>query len=120
MKVFSAREVAEAVAHSAEGGIGLHLHRIIPDRATAPKCFVQAVDRGEYIAHLFCLDAARLRSAAHAFGVRVVHIDRAGTSHQHLDLCGAPLRRAFASLDTDQHPKLAELLAKLPESVAGG
>lgn len=118
MRVFAPREVAEAVAHSLKGGMSLHLHRIIPDRRTAPKCFVDAVDRGDFIAHLFCLDAARLRAAAHAFGVRIVHIDRAGTARQHIDLCSGPLRRAFNSLDADQKPKLAELLALLPKPVA--
>lgn len=118
MRVFAPREVTEAVAYSADGGLSLHLHRIIPDRRAAPRCFVDAIDRGEYIAHLFAIDVLRLHAAASAFGVRVVHIDREGTSHQHLDLCGAPLRRAFASLDADQKPKLAELLALLPKLVA--
>lgn len=113
MRVFATREVEEAVAYSKAGGVALHLHRIIPDRATAPRCFVQAVDRGEYIAHLFCLDKTRLLDIARRCGVRVLHIDRHGTDGQHIDLCAGPLRAAYKLLDADQADKLAVILAEL-------
>lgn len=96
MKTFQALEIAEALAHAQAGGQALHLHRIIVDRRKAPRCFVAAVDRGEHIAHLFDLDTDRLKATARRLGVRVVYIDRAGTDRQHLDLCGAPLRKAVA------------------------
>lgn len=89
-------EIDEALTHAAAGGQSLHLHRIIVDRNRAPRCFVAAVDRGEDIAHLFDLDEVRLVATAKRLGVRVVYIDRAGTARQHIDLCGAPLRKAVA------------------------
>lgn len=98
MQIFREREVEEAVAHSAAGGQALHLHRIIVDRRRAPRCFVQAVDRGESIAHLFDLDTERLKATARRLGVRVIYIDRAGTPNQHVDLCGGPLRKAMAEV----------------------
>lgn len=115
MKVFHTRESFEAIAHSLEDGIALHLHRIIPDRGTAPRCFVDAVDRGQPIAHVFCLDIARLKALARTVGVRVVHIDREGTDRQHLDLCSGPLWKACKMIDADQKDKLAEVLAALKE-----
>lgn len=96
MKTFQCREVEEAIAHAGRGGQALHLHRVIPDRRAAPRCFVAAVDRGEDIAHLFDLDEVRLVATARRLGVRVVKIDRPGTARQHVDLCGGPLRKAIA------------------------
>ena len=96
MKAFREREVEKAVAYAKAGGQALHLHRIIPDRRTAPRCFVAAVDRGESIAHMFDLNRERLVETARALGVKVVYVDRDGTDRQHVDLCGAPLRKAVA------------------------
>ena len=96
LKVFRAIEIDEALAHAKAGGQALHLHRIIPDRDKAPRCFVQAVDRGEDIAHLFDLDRVRLVKTAKRLGVKVIHVDRDGTDRQHIDLCGGPLRKAKA------------------------
>ena len=94
MKHFKTLEVKEALAHAKSGGQALHTHQIIVDRKRAPRRFVAAVDRGEDIAHLFDLDTERLKSTARKLGVRVIYIDRAGTDRQHIDLCGAPLRKA--------------------------
>lgn len=102
MKSFQTIEVDKAVAYAAAGGQALHLHRIIVNRDKAPRCFVDAVDRGEQIAHLFDRDTNRLMATAARLGVRVVYIDRAGTPNQHLDLCGAPLRKAMAECKRDQ------------------
>lgn len=96
MKAFACLEIDEALAFAAAGGQALHLHRIIPDRRRAPRCFVAAVDRGEDIAHLFDLDRDRLVATARRLGVRVLVIDREGTDRQHIDLCGGPLRKAMA------------------------
>lgn len=101
MKRFASLEVEEAIAYAAAGGQALHLHRIIVDRTKAPRCFVQAVDRGEHIAHLFDLNTERLRATARRLGVRVVYIDREGTPRQHLDLCGGPLRKAIAECEAN-------------------
>lgn len=115
MKLFSALEVEEAVAFAATGGQALHLHRIIPDRKSAPRCFVRAVDRGEPIAHLFDQNLIRLGATAKKLGVRVIIVERADTPRQHIDLCGRPLILAYAMLDADQGPKLAEILESLKE-----
>lgn len=96
MKSFPTFELDEALAYARAGGQALHLHQIIPDRRRAPRCFVAAVDRGEDIAHLFDLDRARLVATAKRLGVKVVVVDRDGTDRQHVDLCGAPLRKAVA------------------------
>lgn len=98
LRVFAQRDVAAAKAHAAAGGQALHLHKIIPDRRRAPRCFVAAVDRGEFIAHLFDLDRERLIRTVRALGVRVIHVDRDGEPGQHIDLCGAPLRKLLAAV----------------------
>ncbi len=118
MRVSFTLEVDEAVAYARTGGLSLHLHRIIGDRNKAPRCFVDAVDRGEPIAHLFGADAAQLVAVARQCGVRVTHIDRRGTDRQHIDLCSGPLRKAYKLLDADQAEKLAAVLAALKVKAA--
>ncbi len=100
MKRFRCLEIDEAIAHAVGGGQSLHLHKIIVDRRQAPQCFVRAVDRGEDIAHLFDTDDLRLVATARRFGVRVIKIDRPGTDRQHIDLCGAPLRKALSECES--------------------
>jgi hypothetical protein len=104
VKVFTCLEIDEALAHAAGGGQALHLHRIIPDRKAASRCFVAAVDRGEDIAHLFDLDRGRLVATAKRLGVKVVYVDRDGTDRQHIDLCGGPLRKAKALATSEAAP----------------
>lgn len=99
MRHFAERQISEAYEYAATGGQALHTHRIL-NRNLAPKCFVDAVDRGEDIAHLFDMDAVRLRQTARKLGVKVVRIDREGTPKQHIDLCGAPLRKALELCDS--------------------
>lgn len=96
MRVFRDREIFEAYEYANGGGQALHLHRIVRDRRYAPRCFVAAIDRGENIAHLFDQDAERLIQTARSLGVRTIYVDKAGTRQQHIDLCGAPLRKAVA------------------------
>ncbi len=95
MKRFTQWQIDDALAHAAAGHQALHTHRIIMDYDRAPRVFVQAVDRGEDIAHLFDRDELRLVATARQLGVRVIFVDRAGTNRQHIDLCGAPLWRAL-------------------------
>lgn len=95
MKHFSTMEIKEAYAHAEEGGQALHTHNIIVDERRAPQCFVRAIRRGEWIAHLFDLDSKRLVKTARELGVNVIFIDGEGTSRQHIDLCGSPLKRAL-------------------------
>lgn len=93
MKIFEQKAIREAQAHAIAGGQALHLHRMLTP--TAPKCFVAAVNRGEDIAHLFDQNTERLQQTAKFLGVRVIFIDKPGTSGQHIDLCGGPLRKAL-------------------------
>lgn len=119
MKVFATREVEEAKAYAAAGGQALHLHDIIPDRNAAPRCFVNAVDRGEPIAHLFDRNRARLVATARLLGVHVIVVDRDGGAGQHIDLCAGPLRKCYKQLDDDQADRLREILDSFkPEPVA--
>lgn len=95
MKHFVMREVEAAIRYSAVGGQALHTHRIIVDWEKAPACFRSAVERGENIAHLFDRDVVRLVATAKKLGVRVILVERRGQEGQHIDLCGAPLRKAL-------------------------
>ena len=78
----------------------MHLHTFITPKA--PRCFKEAIARGEKIAHLFDLDTERLSKTARALGVRVCFIDGRGTPRQHIDLCGMPLKKALARAEAVQ------------------
>jgi hypothetical protein len=99
MKHFKMHELEEAVAYSASGGTALHTHRFIGDRKAAPRCFVDAVERGEDIAHLFDMDELRLIGIARRLGVRIIVVERRGTNRQHIDLCCGPLRKALKEVN---------------------
>jgi hypothetical protein len=62
------------------------------------RCFRAAVERGEFIAHVFGLNAGELERIARAVGVKRTYIDRPGTQRQHHDLCGAPLKRLLDAI----------------------
>ena len=108
MKIFEARDLELAKEYALNGGQALHLHKFIGNRAFAPKCFVRAVDRGEFIAHLFDQNEARLVATVRRLGVQVIKLERRGTDRQHVDLCGQPLQRAIeeakANLDGPDQP----------------
>lgn len=101
MKKFTVYELPEALAHAAAGFQALHLHRVIVDPARAPRCFVNAVGRGEDIAHLFDQDHGRLITTARDFGVKVIVVEHRGRKGQHVDLCGSPLRKALALCEAE-------------------
>lgn len=92
MKLFLQREIREAYAFAAAGGMALH---VCQSRglvtAAAPRCF----QRSEQFAHLFDQNYDRLIGTVKHFGVRVVVPQYCGTYRQHVDLCGAPLERAI-------------------------
>lgn len=93
-QVFQTREQDEAIAHALAGGVAVHLHSIV--FPNSPKCFREAVRRGEEIAHVFGQDADELKQVASAMGVKVLFIDKRGTRSQHIDLCGGPLKKLLA------------------------
>lgn len=95
MKIFATMELREAQTYAASGGQALHLHNIIVNERTAPQCFIRAVRRGEWIAHLFDNDVERLTATARRLGVNVIVVEHQGHKDQHIDLCGRPLRKAL-------------------------
>lgn len=93
MRRFSQYEVREAIEHSENGGQALHCHRLLA--GPAPRCFVRDVNTGKDIGHLFDQDKNRLVKTAKSLGVKVIKIDREGTTRQHIDLCGKPMENAL-------------------------
>lgn len=93
MKVFSMKEVSESLNHShLMGGMALHLHSIVFDYS--PRCFKDAVrKRKEPIAHLFDQNKERLWAKVKSVGVNVIFIHHTDREEQHVDLCGAPLKK---------------------------
>lgn len=92
MKVFQQREIREAYAYAAAGGIALHVcssRGLVSD--AAPGCF----QRSEQFAHMFDQNYERLIALAKTFGVRVIRPQHCGTYRQHIDLCGKPLEKAI-------------------------
>lgn len=80
--------VREAQEYAAKGGQALHVYRALPMKAPA------VFKRHKMWAHLFDLDAERLVKAAKGLGVHVIKVHHEGRRGQHIDLCGAPLRKA--------------------------
>jgi len=103
MGLFDEREIREAVQYAENGGQALHCHQILTPGA--PGCFVRDVNAGKDIGHLFDLDLERLEKTARRLGVRVIVIDRADTSRQHLDLCGRPMERAIEKCRTSNRKR---------------
>lgn len=93
---FTTDQIEAAIGYSMAGGMALHLHRIIANEAKAPRCFVEAIRRGEHIAHLFGQDEDDLESFCRGLGVRVIAVERRGSPRMHIDLCSGPLRKAIA------------------------
>jgi len=107
LKSFQRNEIKAAYAWAAEGGTAIHLHRDIPNyhegsktKPRAPKCFRDAIDRGENIAHVFDQDYARLVTMARSLGVVNILVEHRGTPSQHVDLCGSPLRKLLQRVRT--------------------
>lgn len=92
--LFEEREVREAIEYSLIGGTALHVHVYTAPRG-APSCFRKSAN--QRMAHLLDQDAERVERLARRFGVRVISVEKRGTRHQHIDLCGKPLERATAA-----------------------
>jgi len=101
MKRFESHELEAAIAHAADGGQALHVHRFVGNRHFAPRIFVREIDAGREIAHLFDRDIDRLIATARGLGVRAIKVGRQGTPKQHIDLCAAPLRAALAMAESE-------------------
>jgi hypothetical protein len=102
MKTFQQREIREAVLFAVSGEQALHLMDggFAYLRSDTPNCFKGR----DQLAHLFDQDRERLISTVKRLGVRVIRVEREGTPKQHIDLCGAPLRRAIS--ESDEHSRL--------------
>ena len=92
MKLFTTKELREAVKYASDGGQALHVH---PFTRGGHKTFA----RYTKAAHLFDQDIDRLSRTALALGVRVIKVERKGQRMQHIDLCGKPLAKAEAYCD---------------------
>jgi hypothetical protein len=92
MKVFQQTEIRAARDYAASGGQAVHLCSSAYVPPDAPRVFVQSRE----FAHLFDNDKCRLVATAKRLGVHVVVVDRDGMPGQHVDLVGAPLKRAIA------------------------
>ena len=93
MRRFETMEIAAAREHAMRGGQALHM--MTGEWAKGwggPQCFRRAKE----FAHLFDQDTDRLTTTARRLGVNQVYVHKRGSSGQHVDLCGPPLRRAIA------------------------
>jgi hypothetical protein len=93
MKLFTARQVREAIAFAKSGGQALHIH---PFTSSGVRLFRRYPES----AHLFDMDKERLIATSKSLGLKVIKIEREGTETQHIDLCARPLSRA-KSMCTD-------------------
>lgn len=111
MKRFEQRQLRLALAHAETGGQALHVCNTrqcgVDLMPGAPQCF----KRSKQFAHLFDQNRERLRATARKLGVRVIFVDRSGTTRQHIDLCGRPLERALAIASAVEDIKTALLAA---------
>jgi hypothetical protein len=98
-KIFKTLEIREATEYAKEGNLAIHLHKIV--FPNSPKCFRDAVARGEYIAHVFCQDVMSLELLGRMHGIKRVKIDRRNSPRQHADFCGEPLRKLCEYYDLD-------------------
>lgn len=96
MKIFGPTQARKAVAYAAAGNVAVHLH--YPRGKNMPACFRRELDAGRPVAHVFAADAAELRRIGNHVGARKADIERPGTPLQHIDLCGAPLRRLMSMI----------------------
>jgi hypothetical protein len=89
-----------AMRHAAAGGRALHLFTWplgeFPRGAARASAAKSAVDGVVRLAHLFDRDPVRLERTALQLGMTRGWIQRAGTDRQHVDVWGAPLRKAIA------------------------
>jgi len=90
MKLFKERELLGALEYAGDGGQALHVFLGARRYPNAPVCFKWS----DEAAHLFDRDEGRLIRTAGELGVRKIKVQHKGTRKQHIDLCGAPLRRA--------------------------
>jgi len=106
VRVFSYGQIEEALEHAREGGQALHLFDPRPHcKASTPACFRRASEAG----HLFDRDRDRLVRTARQLGVRKILVDRDGRRGQHVDLVGAPLRKAKQLAEETSKPKQGSL-----------
>lgn len=93
MKRFATRELKAAYLYAEGGGQALHVisGTYAYLRPGAPAVFKNRTQ----IAHLIDYNTERLIQTARSLGVRVIKVERAQRTGQHIDLCGRPLARAL-------------------------
>ena len=85
-------QIQEALDYAACGGQALHVWNGGQWPGDAPACFRRSPIWG----HLMDQDEKRLVATARRLGVRRVVVSKRDRREQHVDLCGAPLRKAMA------------------------
>lgn len=99
-----------AMDHADAGGQALHIWEPTEQwKRRAPLVFRQTTPW----AHLIDRDKDRLIATARRYGVNVVKVGRAGERGQHIDLCGAPLRRAMTEAPTSKPTPSKTLVPQL-------
>ncbi len=92
MRLFYLREVREAKYHAKQGGQALHLMYATNWISNVPLAFKRHSKYG----HLLDANYDRLVATAKRLGVRCVVVCCPGSKDkQHVDLCGAPLKKAI-------------------------
>jgi len=103
MKLFAQNQAKEAIRAAAEGELALHVWTGADRWPHAPQVFKATPLAG----HLLGQSHLDLVRVAMDLGVHLPAIQNGGTRTQHIDLCGAPLRRAI---------RMCEGTAGLPQS----
>ena len=88
-------QIQEALDYAACGGQALHVWNGGQWPGDAPACFRRSPIWG----HLMDQDEKRLVATARRLGVRRVVVSKRDRREQHVDLCGAPLRKAMAEAE---------------------
>lgn len=89
-KLFGETDIFEAYKFAETGGVALHVFGGAAAYPGAPACFKRCSEAG----HLFDRDIKRVKELAAIFGVCNVKVSHKGSSKQHVDLCGKPLKKA--------------------------
>lgn len=94
MKLFTHKQVREALAYAQAGGQALHVWMPYDYQINNPKT-PSVFRQNTPWAHLLDNDQERLERTARALGVRKIKVGREGRRGQHIDLCAGPLCRAL-------------------------
>ena len=99
------RALLKAKRYATEGGQALHVWD--PGAKGWPGA-PQVFQRTRPWGHLLDQDLGRLTATARRLGVKVIKPGRVNGPGQHIDLCGAPLRKAMAECEVPENGVLVD------------